>query len=89
MARPGALGSTDDGNRARVRAHDAILDGELVCLDVDGRSNFYKLLRRGNLRRQRHVIVSEQPATIDFHGRALEDLVAKGHSGCRRRRVRR
>jgi len=29
-----------------VRAHDAVLDGELVCLDVDGRSNFYKLLFR-------------------------------------------
>jgi bifunctional non-homologous end joining protein LigD len=31
-----------------VRAHDAILDGEIVCLDADGRSNFKNLLfRRG------------------------------------------
>jgi bifunctional non-homologous end joining protein LigD len=29
-----------------VRAHDAVLDGELVCLDADGRSNFYNLLFR-------------------------------------------
>jgi bifunctional non-homologous end joining protein LigD len=29
-----------------IRAHDAVLDGELVCLDADGRSNFYKLLFR-------------------------------------------
>jgi bifunctional non-homologous end joining protein LigD len=29
-----------------VRAHDAILDGELVCLDADGRSNFHRLLFR-------------------------------------------
>jgi len=27
-----------------VRAQDAILDGEIVCLDPDGRSNFHKLL---------------------------------------------
>jgi len=27
-----------------VRAQDAILDGEIVCLDADGRSNFHKLL---------------------------------------------
>jgi bifunctional non-homologous end joining protein LigD len=29
-----------------VRAHDAVLDGEICCLDSDGRSNFYKLLFR-------------------------------------------
>jgi bifunctional non-homologous end joining protein LigD len=29
-----------------VRAHDAILDGEIVCLDPDGRSNFKNLLFR-------------------------------------------
>jgi bifunctional non-homologous end joining protein LigD len=29
-----------------IRAHDAILDGEIVCLDDDGRSNFHKLLFR-------------------------------------------
>ena len=29
-----------------VRATDALLDGEIVCLDADARSNFYKLLRR-------------------------------------------
>lgn len=29
-----------------VRCRDAILDGELVCLDPDGRSNFHKLLFR-------------------------------------------
>jgi bifunctional non-homologous end joining protein LigD len=29
-----------------VRSHDAILDGEIVCLDDDGRSNFHKLLFR-------------------------------------------
>jgi bifunctional non-homologous end joining protein LigD len=29
-----------------VRAHDWVLDGELVCLDADGRSNFHKLLFR-------------------------------------------
>jgi bifunctional non-homologous end joining protein LigD len=29
-----------------IRAHDAVLDGEIVCLDRDGRSNFYKLLFR-------------------------------------------
>jgi bifunctional non-homologous end joining protein LigD len=29
-----------------IRAHDAILDGEIVCLDGDGRSNFHKLLFR-------------------------------------------
>ncbi|HMF97104.1 MAG TPA: hypothetical protein VKE96_22555 [Vicinamibacterales bacterium] len=27
-----------------VRCRDAVLDGELVCLDADGRSNFYRLL---------------------------------------------
>lgn len=29
-----------------VRAHDAILDGEIVCLGPDGRSRFYDLLFR-------------------------------------------
>ncbi len=29
-----------------VRAHDAVLDGEIVCLDNDARSNFHKLMRR-------------------------------------------
>lgn len=29
-----------------VRAHDAILDGEIVCLDPDGRSNFKNLVLR-------------------------------------------
>ena len=29
-----------------VRANDCVLDGEIVCLDADGRSNFYKLLFR-------------------------------------------
>jgi bifunctional non-homologous end joining protein LigD len=29
-----------------IRANRTILDGELVCLDADGRSNFYKLLFR-------------------------------------------
>jgi bifunctional non-homologous end joining protein LigD len=29
-----------------VRANNAVLDGEVVCLDPDGRSNFYKLLFR-------------------------------------------
>jgi ATP-dependent DNA ligase len=29
-----------------IRAHDAVLDGEIACLDSDGRSNFYKLLFR-------------------------------------------
>jgi len=29
-----------------IRAHDAVLDGEIVCLDIDGRSNFHKLLFR-------------------------------------------
>lgn len=31
-----------------IRANDAILDGEIVCLDDDGRSNFHKLLFRGD-----------------------------------------
>jgi len=30
----------------RIRAHDAILDGEIVCLDADGRSNFHQLMFR-------------------------------------------
>jgi bifunctional non-homologous end joining protein LigD len=29
-----------------VRAQDAVLDGEIVCLDADGRSNFKNLLFR-------------------------------------------
>jgi bifunctional non-homologous end joining protein LigD len=29
-----------------VRAHDAIIDGEIVCLDRQGRSNFKSLLFR-------------------------------------------
>lgn len=29
-----------------IRAHDAILDGEIVCLDADGRSNFHQLMFR-------------------------------------------
>jgi len=29
-----------------IRAYDAVLDGEIVCLDADGRSNFYSLLFR-------------------------------------------
>jgi bifunctional non-homologous end joining protein LigD len=29
-----------------VRANDAVLDGEVVCLDPDGRSNFYTLMFR-------------------------------------------
>jgi bifunctional non-homologous end joining protein LigD len=29
-----------------VHANDALLDGEIVCLDADGRSNFHKLLFR-------------------------------------------
>jgi len=29
-----------------VRASDAVLDGEIVCLDANGRSNFYNLLFR-------------------------------------------
>src|SRR5215208_705059 len=29
-----------------VRARPALLDGEIVCLDADGRSNFYNLLFR-------------------------------------------
>jgi bifunctional non-homologous end joining protein LigD len=29
-----------------IRAHDCVLDGELVCLDADGRSNFHKLMFR-------------------------------------------
>jgi len=32
-----------------IRVTNAILDGEIVCLDADGRSNFYNLLfRRGS-----------------------------------------
>lgn len=31
---------------AAVRAKDAILDGEMVCLDGDGRSQFLELMRR-------------------------------------------
>ena len=29
-----------------IRAYNAVLDGEIVCLDADGRSNFYNLLFR-------------------------------------------
>jgi len=29
-----------------IRAHDALLDGEIVCLDANGRTNFYNLLFR-------------------------------------------
>src|SRR5438067_8373250 len=29
-----------------IRARSAVLDGEIVCLDADGRSNFHKLLFR-------------------------------------------
>jgi bifunctional non-homologous end joining protein LigD len=29
-----------------VRAYECLLDGEIVCLDPDGRSNFHKLLFR-------------------------------------------
>ena len=29
-----------------VRCDSAILDGEIVCLDADGRSNFYALIAR-------------------------------------------
>src|SRR5689334_13819602 len=29
-----------------IRADEAVLDGEIVCLDADGRSNFYNLLFR-------------------------------------------
>src|SRR4051812_16542112 len=29
-----------------IRAMDAVLDGEIVCLDRDGRSNFYNLMFR-------------------------------------------
>ena len=29
-----------------VRSRDTILDAEFVCLDADGRSNFYRLLFR-------------------------------------------
>jgi ATP-dependent DNA ligase len=31
---------------ARLRVRDAVLDGEIVCLDSEGRSQFYTLLRR-------------------------------------------
>jgi bifunctional non-homologous end joining protein LigD len=29
-----------------IRAHDAVLDGEIVCLDANGRSHFYDLMFR-------------------------------------------
>jgi bifunctional non-homologous end joining protein LigD len=29
-----------------IRAHDAVVDGQIVCLNADGRSNFHKLLFR-------------------------------------------
>src|SRR5262245_28603829 len=31
---------------ASVRCRSAVLDGEIACLDADGRSNFYRLLFR-------------------------------------------
>ena len=31
---------------AELQVHDAILDGEIVCLDEDGRSQFYDLMFR-------------------------------------------
>src|ERR1700730_14942760 len=31
---------------ARLRVKDAILDGEIICLDEDGRSQFLPLMRR-------------------------------------------
>jgi len=45
-ARPGTLGPAHHGNRPHVRAHNATLDGEFVCLDADGCSNFCELLFR-------------------------------------------
>jgi ATP-dependent DNA ligase len=47
-----------------VRAHDAVIDGEIVCLDARGRSNFKSLLFRREWplmerkRRLRHLIPS-------------------------------
>src|SRR5689334_21086079 len=31
---------------SRLRVNDAVLDGEIVCLDRNGRSQFYELMRR-------------------------------------------
>src|SRR3954470_960695 len=51
-----------------VRADDAILDGEIVCLDADGRSNFKNLL----FRRERPFFYAFDLLACD--GQDLRDL---------------
>jgi ATP-dependent DNA ligase len=39
-----------------IRPHDAVLDGEIVCLDRNGRSNFSSLPRQRTWPRKRDEI---------------------------------
>jgi bifunctional non-homologous end joining protein LigD len=50
-----------------VRYRDAILDGELVCLNDDGRSNFHNLLFRRDGR------TSTRLTSLALHGKDLGD----------------
>ncbi len=47
----------------QVRARQAILDGEIVCLDADGRAGFERLQQRMNLRSPDPKRIAELPAT--------------------------
>ena len=52
--------------RAGIKAREAIIDGELVVLDVDGRPSFERLQQRINVSREPDVrrVASEHPVTF-------------------------
>src|SRR3954453_13295059 len=49
-----------------LAGHDALLDGELVCLDADGRPDFHRLRRRLSVidARAGDRLTAEHPATL-------------------------
>jgi len=45
-----SFSSLNEATATELRSHDAILDGEIVCLDADGKPQFRDLLFRGESR---------------------------------------
>ena len=78
MTRPGAT-RRPQAIRAGIRARQAIVDGELVVLDADGRPSFERMQQRINVVRDADVrrVAAEHPVTfiafdlLELEGRDL------------------
>ncbi len=62
-----------------IRAYRAVIDGEIVCLNAEGKANFYDLLFR---RRWPHFVVFD---LLSFEGRDYGSARFSNASACSRR----